>query len=91
MKYVKKFNESSNDTNLIKYLKTDDSDISIGNYFLEENEYNYIHVLVNDDDNCDDYKLDNGIEVVPLTKSDFDWNKKIVNYKKILYLGSNLS
>mgnify|MGYP001017274042 FL=1 len=87
MKYIKKFNES----NEIKYLKTDDSDISIGNYFLEENEYNYIHVLVNDDDNCDDYKLDNGIEVDPLTKSDFDWNKKIVNYKKILYLGSNLS
>jgi len=46
MKYIKKFNES----NEIKYLKTDDSDIS-----------------------------------------DFDWNKKIVNYKKILYLGSNLS
>jgi len=78
MKYIKKFNES----NEIKYLKTDDSDISIGNYFLEENEYNYIHVLVNDDDNCDDYKLDNGIEVVPLTKSDFDWNKKLLITKK---------
>ncbi len=87
MKYLKQFNES---LNLIKYLKTDDSDISVGDYFLEENEYNYIHILVDDSDDCDDYKLDNGIEVVPLNKSDFDWNKKIVNYKKILYLGSSL-
>jgi len=71
-------------SNVIKRLDTDDSEITFGDYFLEVGEYNFIHILIEDDGDYEDYTLPNGIEVVPLTKSDFDWNSKITEYRRIV-------
>lgn len=68
----------------IKHMETVDSEIKIGDYFLEVGQYNFIHILTECDDDYDDYKLPNGIEVIPLSISDLKWNEKITNYKKII-------
>ena len=84
-KHIQSFNEHQENLNIsdvIKRLQTDDSEITFGDYFLEVGEYNFIHILVENDD--DDYQLPNGIEVVPLNKSDFEWNKKMSEYRRIV-------
>lgn len=73
-----------NISDVIKRLQTDDSEITFSDYFLEVGEYNFIHTLIEDDGDYEDYKLPNGIEVVPLTKSDFDWNKIDTQYRRIV-------
>jgi len=73
-----------NISGVIKHLQTDDSEITFGDYFLEVGEYNFIHILIEDDGDYEDYTLPNGIEIVPLTKSDFDWNKKMSEYRRIV-------
>lgn len=84
-RYLKNFNESTENLNkFIKNLQTDDSEIIYGDYFLEVGEYRFIHKLVEDDDDYEDYKLPNGIEVVPFRKSDLEWNSRNTKYRKIL-------
>ena len=68
----------------IEKLQIDDSEIKFGDYFLEVGEYKFIHILIENDDDYIDSILPNGIEVIPLTKSDFDWNKEISEYKRIV-------
>lgn len=75
---------SSSISDVIKRLQTDDSEITFGDYFLEVGEWRFIHQLVEGDDDYEDYKLPNGIEVVPLNKSDFDWNKRDTQYRRIV-------
>jgi hypothetical protein len=70
----------------IEKLETDDSDIGFGDYFLEVGDYRFIHELIENDGNYDEYLLPNGYWIVPLTKSDFDWNKKYTEYKRIVNL-----
>jgi hypothetical protein len=70
--------------NIIKRLDTDDSEITSGDYFLEVGEYNFIHILIENDDSDEDYVLPNGIKVIPLNKSDFEWNSKDANYRRIV-------
>lgn len=73
--------------NIIKRLETDESEIVFGDYFLEVGEYNFIHILKDfsdSDEGYGDYKLPNGIEVIPLSISDLEWNKKITDYKRII-------
>lgn len=90
MKHIKtqqELNEASENLNIsdfIKRLDTDDSEITFGDYFLDVGEYNFIHILIEDDGDYEDYTLPNGIEVVPLTKSDFDWNSKNTEYRRIV-------
>ena len=79
-----KSNEKLHISDVIKRLPTDDSEITFGDYFLEVDDYNFIHILVENDDSDEDYVLPNGIEVVPLTMSDFDWNKKMSEYRRIV-------
>ena len=86
-RHIQSFNEHQENLNIsdvIKRLQTDDSEITFGDYFLEVGEYNFIHILIEDDGDYEDYKLPNGIEVVPLTMSDFDWNKKMSEYRRIV-------
>ena len=86
-RHIKGFNEHQENLNIsdvIKRLQTDDSEITFGDFFLEVGEYNFIHILIEDDGDYEDYKLPNGIEVVPLTKSDFDWNKRDTQYRRIV-------
>lgn len=76
-----------NISDLIKYLETDDSKINFGDYFLEVGNYNYIHILKDfsdGDGGYDEYKLPNGIEVIPFSISDLEWNRKIYDYKRIV-------
>lgn len=37
-------------TYIIKRLGTDDSEITLGDYFMEVGNYNFIHILIEDDD-----------------------------------------
>jgi len=86
-KHIQSFNEHQENLNIsdvIKRLDIDDSEITFGDYFLEVGEYNFIHILIEDDGDYEDYTLPNGIEVVPLTKSDFDWNSKNTEYRRIV-------
>lgn len=86
-KHIQSFNEHQENLNIsdvIKRLQTDDSEITFGDYFLEVGEYRFIHVLVENDDDYEDYKLPNGIEVVPFKKSDLDWNKEMSEYRRIV-------
>ena len=73
-----------NISDVIKRLQTDDSEITFGDYFLEVGEYNFIHILVENDDDYGDYQLSNGIEVVPFKKSDLEWNKEMSEYRRIV-------
>lgn len=87
LKNIQTFEQYSSELNIsdvIKRLQTDDSEITFGDYFMEVGEYNFIHVLIKDDDDYNDYELPNGIEVVPLTESDFEWNKKDTEYRRIV-------
>jgi hypothetical protein len=72
------------ESNIIKGLNTDDSDINLGDYFLEVGCYDYIHVLVDNFEDYQDYKLPNGVDVVPFFQSDLDSNRKICEYRKII-------
>jgi len=76
--------ENLNISDIIKRLHTDDSEITFGDYFLEVGDYNFIHILIEDDGDYEDYQLPNGIEVVPLTKSDFEWNRRDTEYRRII-------
>lgn len=81
------FNENLNISDVIKRLETDDSEIKFGDYFLEVGEYNFIHILKDfsdGDEGYNDYELPNGIEVIPFSISDLEWNKKMTNYKRIV-------
>jgi len=85
--HIQSFNEHQENLNIsdvIKRLDTDDSEITFGDYFLEVGDYNFIHILIEDDDDYGAYKLSNGIEVVPLKKSDFDWNSEDTEYRRIV-------
>ncbi len=85
--HIQSFNEHQEKLNIsdvIKCLETDNSEITFGDYFLEVGDYNFIHKLIEDDDDYEDYNLPNGIEVIPLTKSDFEWNKKRSKYRRII-------
>ncbi len=73
-----------NISDIIKRLQTDDSEIAFGDYFLEVGDYNFIHILIEDDGDYEDYQLPNGIKVVPLTKSDFEWNRRDTEYRRII-------
>jgi hypothetical protein len=92
MKHLKtpqELNEASENLNIsdvIKRLDTDDSEITFGDYFLEVGDYNFIHILIEDDDDYEDYKLPNGIEVIPFSISDLEWNKKMTEYRRIVYV-----
>ena len=46
MKYIKTLEQHSSKSDIIKNLKTDDSEITFGDYFLEVGEYNFIHILL---------------------------------------------
>ena len=73
---------------LIKSLKTSDDPIEMNDFFLEVGCYDYIHTLVDTDDGDEcynEYELKNGITVIPFTRSDLDWNKEFVVYKKLSY------
>ena len=65
-KKIQTFEQHSSELNIsdvIKRLETDDSEIKIGDYFLEVGEYNFIHILKDfsdGDEGYDDYKLPNG-------------------------------
>ena len=76
LKNIQAFKQHSSELNIsavIKRLDTDDSEITFGDYFLEVGEYNFIHILIEDDSSdYEDYTLPNGIEVVPLNESDFE-------------------
>ena len=56
-------------------VTTDDEEITFGDYFVNVDENRFICKLIEDDGDYEDYKLPNGIEVVPFKKSDFvRWN-----------------
>jgi hypothetical protein len=87
LKNIQTFEQHSSELNIsdvIKRLDKDDSEIKFGDYFLEVGEYNFIHILIEDDGDYEDYTLPNGIEVVPLNKSDFEWNSKDTDYRRIV-------
>ena len=90
MKNIQTFEQHSSELNIsdvIKRLDTDDSEIKFGDYFLEVGEYNFIHILKDfsdGDEDYHDYKLPNGIEVIPFSISDLEWNKKMTEYRRIV-------
>jgi len=57
-----------------------DDEIMDGDFFVDLSDNKYIHIL--SEDGID--HLWNGIDIIVLNHSDFNWNKKMSNYKKIV-------
>src|ERR1035437_5730740 len=72
-----------------------DDDIEEGDYFADIKKdgtpENFIHILMDDDidtDTNDYFDTALGVDVIPLTFSEYEWNKEGTTYKKI-ELGNN--
>jgi hypothetical protein len=66
-------------------FETSDDEIEYGDFFVDIKSNGtvepYIHQLIG----SRDYIL-NGIDVITLNRSEFEWNKDMANYKKIINL-----
>ena|ERR1019366_1047376 len=69
-----------------------DDDIEGGDFFVDMKDpihggaSEFIHVLIDDDDyegNGDYFSKDLGVDVIPMRKRDYEYNKEDATYKKI--------
>jgi hypothetical protein len=58
-------------------------EIDVFNYFVDVDDPKYLHYLIPDEDDYVGDYLHNDINVIVLNLSEYEWNRKMCNYKKI--------